>query len=1074
MMDSEAHPARTCSYSGSNQPLWLARVAGVLGLAMGVGTAMAGDPQAVGKAKVDFAREIRPILAEHCWSCHGPDEAARKGKLRLDQRDAAIARKVIVPGDSDASTLIDRIESDDDTLRMPPRKAKKDLDDRQKKLLRDWIAQGAEYSQHWAYLSPRRPELPPVRNAKAVKNDIDRFILDRIEHEGLEPAPEADRLVLLRRVTLDLTGLPPTLEEQDAFLADSAPDAYERVVDRLLASPRYAERMAMAWLDAARYADTNGYNNDEDRSMWPWRDWVIHAFERNQPYDQFITEQLAGDLLPNPSLAQRVASGFHRNQGHNTEGGIIPEEYRVEYVADRVHATATVFLGLSMQCARCHDHKFDPISQREYYRFYGFFNSLDEKQGSYLGSVAVEPYVKVPSTEQAFRLADLDTKQSDLKLRIAQRELVADTALADWEKNASPDLLARYKSLGPLLHLPFDETSGESVKDESNPTRPGIIRGHPSWTAGKIGGAIALADQTYVDLGDRGATDGTSSFSVSVWVRPDSSDGMAVLSKMDEEAGYRGYDLLWEGGKLVCHLVHHWPDNALKVITKETFTPKVWRHVLVTYDGSRKPAGLKIYVDGTLRPVDVASDNLTMTIATVKPFHLGLRQKSLPFRGSIDDLQWFGDVLTAEDATHLASGKSRSPSADLWAIPTSKRTPEQRAQLRRFFLDRIDTESSRLKTELTENLHRKEEIEKTLPIAMVMQDLPKPRETFVLKRGQYDQPGERVDPDVPGSLPPLPEGAPRNRLGLARWIVDPAHPLTARVAMNRLWQMDFGTGLVKTAEDFGAMGEPPSHPELLDYLATEFVRTGWNVKAMQRLILTSATYRQSSRVARELLDRDPENRLLARGARSRLPAETVRDNALAISGLLKDQIGGPSVKPYQPEGLWEDVSVERRAKYVPDRGDGLYRRSMYTFWKRTCPPPAMTSFDATNREVCVIRRGRTNTPLQALILMNDPTYLEAARKLAERVVRTEKTTEDRLQLAFRLAATRPPRHDERPVLLEVYRVALERFRNDKGAAERLLSIGDSPRNSTAEAAELAAWTVTCSTLLNMDEVISKR
>ncbi|SIN81273.1 Planctomycete cytochrome C [Singulisphaera sp. GP187] len=1072
MTGRDVQPFQHTLARGGRRRLWVGQLGFTIAVLFTDGIAMAEESPVT--KPVDFAREIRPILAEHCWTCHGPDEAARKAKLRLDRRESAVALEAIVPGDVEASALIERIESEDDADRMPPPAAKKDLNPSQKRLLRNWVAQGAEYSQHWAFVPPKRPEIPALRGATGVKNPIDHFIRHRLEHEGLKPAPEADRLTLLRRVTLDLTGLPPTLDEQNAFLADSASDAYERVVDRLLASPRYAERMAMTWLDAARYADTNGYNNDEDRTMWPWRDWVIHAFQRNQPYDQFITEQLAGDLLPTPTLEQKVASGFHRNQGHNTEGGIIPEEYRVEYVADRVHATATVFLGLSLQCARCHDHKYDPFSQKEYYQFYGFFNSLDEKQGGYGGAVAIEPYLQVPSDSQSKRLAEIKDQRQALLSQIARQESEAELGRERWERDASPTERDEIKQAGLKFHFALDETEGELVGDAVNSRQPGSLRGMPRRTTGKLAGALEFADQTYVDLGERGTTDGQAGFSVGCWIRPDSSGPMAILSKMDEEAGYRGYDILWENGRVACHLIHHWPDNGLKVVTKDSVKPKEWRHVLVTYDGSRKAAGIKIYLDGKLSPVEVANDNLTGTIATEQPLRLGLRQKSLPFNGGLDDLRGFGVALDRDQATTLATGKALEFAGDILAVPGPKRTPEQRAQLRRFFLDRIDRDYARLKSELADLDRSKDEFEKTLPIAMVMRDLSKPRETFILKRGQYDLVGDPVEPNVPSVFQPMAAEAPRNRLGLARWMTDPAHPLTARVAVNRWWEMYFGTGLVKTVEDFGAMGELPSHPDLLDYLATEFIRTGWNVKAMQQLIVTSAAYRQASRATPEILERDPENRLIARGPRFRLPAETVRDNALAISGLLRGKVGGPSVKPYQPEGLWEEVSVERKAKYVPDDADGLYRRSMYTFWKRTCPPPALMNFDATNREVCVVRRGRTNTPLQALILLNDPTYLEAARKLAERMLEAGSSFQERLELGYRLAASRSPRAEERAILTEIYHQAFDRFRNDRTAAETLLTVGKSPRNPAIEPAELAAWTVTCSTILNLDEVISKR
>jgi hypothetical protein len=665
--------------------------------------------------------------------------------------------------------------------------------------------------QHWAFIPPRAPAMPQVRDATWARNEIDRFVLHRLEQEGVSPSPQADPATLLRRVTLDLTGLPPTPAELDAFLADHSAAAYEQVVDRLLASPRYGERMALAWLDAARYADTNGYNNDEDRTMWPWRDWVIDAFNRNMPYDRFIMEQLAGDLLSNATLSQKIATAFLRNQGHNTEGGIIQEEYRVEYVADRVHTTATVFLGLSMQCARCHDHKFDPISQKEYYQFYAFFNTIDEQQASYVNFIAAPPSIPFPSPQQQAKLEKFDRQARDLKRQI-------------WEFESDND-----------------------------------------------------------------------------------------------------------------------PEMAIAL--------------------------------------------------------------------------------------------------------QSKLADQERA---------------------------KSQFESTLPAVMVMREMPNPRQTFILKRGQYDKPAEKVSADVPAILGTLPSDAPRNRLTLARWLVDPGNPLTARVAVNRWWQQLFGAGLVRTVEDFGTMGEKPANPQLLDFLATQLIKSGWDIKAMQKLIVMSATYQQSSQIRPDLEQRDPENLLLARGPRGRLPAEVVRDDALAVSGLWREHVGGPSVKPYQPPGLWEDVSVSRRAHYVADEGEGLYRRSLYTFWKRTCPPPALATFDAPNREVCVARRATTNTPLQALVLLNDITYVEAARKLAERVMKAQSGTDARVNDLYRLALSRGATTEEQQIIREVYDDAAARFAKDPLQAEKLLSVGKSPRDQTLKAEELAAWTVVSSTVLNLDESICKR
>jgi hypothetical protein len=1033
---------------------------------------------------VDFARDVRPILAHHCFGCHGPDEKARKAGLRLDVRYVAIQKKAIVPKDAKASKLVSRITDPDEDRVMPPPESKRPLNDRQKQILKTWIEQGATYAQHWAFTPPKRPDVP-VLNDPAIQNPIDAFVRQRLAKERLTPAREADKRTLIRRVTLDLTGLPPTPAAVDAFLADDSPGAYEKVVDRLLASPRYAERMALAWLDAARYADTNGFNNDEDRTQWPWRDWLIRSFAANQPYDRFVVAQLAGDLLPNPTLDQKVATAFLRNQVHNTEGGIIPEEYRVEYVADRVHTTATVFLGLSMQCARCHDHKYDPISQKEYYQFFGFFQNVSDKQASYSNFVGAEPVIKVPSAEQQDRMRALDERRADLEKRLKDRESGAAAAVAAWEKNLIPEDRQKLAGAGLLLRVPLDEATGTAVAT-SVPAVKGTVRGNAKWGPGKTGNALDCDGNTWVEIPGGPVPDGDGPFSVSVWVYPTASDLLAVASKMDDGTAHRGWDVLLEGGRVSTHLVHHWPDNGIKVLTKSALPANAWHHVLVTHDGSKKGVGVRIHVDGKPQETETTNDTLRDTTHTDKPFHIGRRGASLPFKGKLDDVQLFGLALTADNAAQLAAGKVPDLADALLAVSPEKRTPAQAEQVRRFYLDRIDAEYGKLKAELADANWQKSELEKALPVVMVMEELPKPRDLFVLKRGQYDARGEAVAVGVPGIFPPLPaKPQAANRLDLANWLVTPEHPLTARVAVNRWWQMYFGTGLVKTVEDFGTTGELPSHPELLDWLATELVRTGWDVKAMQRLIVTSATYRQDSTIAergtrnaeRQADPRseirapsleDPENRLLARGPLQRLSAETVRDNALAISGLLAERVGGPSVKPYQPPGLWEDVTVERRGRYVADKGDGLYRRSMYTFWKRTCPPPGLATFDAPNREVCVARRAVTNTPLQALVLLNDPTYVEAARKLAERMMR------DGLDVGFQRAVARPPTDDEERILIGIRTEALARFRKDPEAAKKLLAVGESPRDTTLNEAELAAWTTVASTILNLDETITKR
>jgi mono/diheme cytochrome c family protein len=791
---------------------------GLAAITVAPATARAADPA------IDYNRQVRPILSNNCFQCHGPDADQREAGLRLDVRDAALApadsgKPAIVPGQPEASGLVRRIFSTKKGTVMPPPSSHKSLTDAEKQLLRDWIARGAPYQTHWSFLPPKRPPLPAVRNGAWVRNPIDRFILARLEAEGLSPSPEADRATLVRRLSLDLTGLPPTGAEVDAFLADGSPDAYGRLVDQLLSSPHFGERLALDWLDAARFADTHGFHIDSGRDMTRWRDWVIDAFNRNLPFDRFTVEQIAGDLLPRATLDQRVASGFNRNHMISFEGGAIPEEYHTAYVVDRVNTTGTVWLGLTVGCAQCHDHKYDPIAQKEFYQLYAFFNNvpelgLDGRKGNAV------PMIPAPRPGQVEALNRLD-----IEVR---------------------DLVDRIENVGPRNECP------------------------------------------------------------------------SLRGRLD----------------------------ALR----------------------RERAGVRSHV----------------------------------------------------------------------------------------------------------------------PTAMVMQEMPKRRDTFILVRGAYDKPGEKVQPDVPSVLPPLPDDAPRDRLTLARWLVDPAHPMVGRVTVNRFWQTVFGTGIVKTSEDFGSQGEPPSHPELLDWLAVEFTTpgdaraTGWDVKRLVRLIVTSATYCQRSSASPRLVARDPENRLLARGPRVRLPAELLRDQALAVSGLLNPEIGGESVSPYQPPGLWEELMSRSDGKnwsaqvYVQSHGKDLYRRTMYTFWKRTSPPPSLATFDAPDRETCTVRRARTNTPLQALVLMNDPTYVEAARNLAGRVMAEAGPAPDaRISLAFRLCAARRPTDDETAVLRETFEAELSHFRADRAAAAKLLSVGESPRNPRLDPAEHAAWTTVASVILNLDEVLNK-
>ncbi len=1057
--------------------------------------------------RVEFNRDIRPILSDNCFSCHGPDEKTRQAGLRLDLAEQArtnlVSGKVaLAPGKVAESELARRIDAEDPNEHMPPADSGKHLTAAQIDLLKRWIEQGAEYQAHWSFVPLTRPAVPRREDWDGLeirptmghwaRNAIDEFVRARLEHEGLHPSPEAGRERLVRRITLDLTGSPPSIAEIDEFLADTSPDAYEILVDRLLASPRYGERMALDWLDAARYADTHGFNNDTTRYMWRWRDWTIDAFNQGMPFDQFITEQLAGDLLPEPTLDQRIATGFNRNHVINSEGGIIPEEYRVEYVADRVHTTATILMGVSFSCARCHDHKFDPFTQREYYQFFAFFNNLNEQgEAGRVGNA--EPTIKAPTLEQSVRQRSLTRQIESLDEALRKRTTVATQTIAEWEPKLREVYATSTAAPVPLLHWPLDETSGNEVTERNDATRKGQVVGKAEWTTGKLGGAIKLDGNTHIEAGDLANFERTDKFSYGAWVQVASKDAATIISRMDDADAHRGFDLLLTGGKLTAHLVHHWPNNALHVATKGEVPVNQWKHVCATYDGSSQGEGFKLYVDGKLQEVDITNKHLSETTRTTKPLRIGRRTSGAPCRGLIDDVRIFDRTLSADEVAAVAGTDGVREVLD---VAADQRSEDQTKTLIRTYLNRLDAEFQQLTTQRADAERQRTELDKAIPTAMVMLEMPQPRKAFLLKRGQYDQPADEVQPGTPASLPPFPADAPRNRLGLARWLIAPNHPLTSRVAVNRTWNMFFGTGLVETVEDFGSQGQWPSHLDLLNWMAAEFsdvtaatpgsslttrhsplATSLWDVKRLHRLIATSATYRQSSRVSADLQERDPQNKWLARGPRFRFQAEMIRDNALAVAGLLSDRIGGPSVSPYQPAGLWDDVAVGADYEgtvYRQDKGEGLYRRSMYTFWKRTCPPPGLNTFDAPEREVCTARRSRTNTPLQALVLMNDPTYLEAARKLAERImISGGQTPESRIVFAFRLALSRQPTGTEIQVAFKLYQQRLAKFQQDPAAAKAFLTAGESQRDGSLPEPEFAAWASVMSVILNLDEAITK-
>jgi hypothetical protein len=1070
-----------------------------------------------GQQRVDFNRDIRPILSDKCWVCHGPDAPNRKIKLRLDSEAGAKAdlgrgRRAVVAGDPEQSEMIRRIASDDDLMRMPPVNSGRSLTKREIELIVKWIEQGAEWQKHWAFIKPAKPQLPQVQNKSWPRNAIDYFTLDRMEREGLKPAPEAERATLIRRVSLDLTGLPPTPKEVDAFLNDKSPKAYENVVDRLLASPRYGERMAFRWLDAARYADTNGYQLDGERQMWRWRDWVIEAFNRNMPFDRFVVEQLAGDLLPKPTLDQKLAAAFNRNHRGNSEDGIVPEEYAVEYVVDRVDTTSTVFMGVTMGCARCHNHKYDPFTQKEYYQLYAYFNSIPEdgRNSNYGNS---PPWIVAPTRDQQRQLGMIESKIAQSENRLGLLMGNAKLLQSRWEKSLiSSSHTQWFPSEKLIFHHPLDENAKvfideKPTKSDEKADEIGFKNGRPKFNTAPTGQGVEFDGSIYFDAGrianfdnrDR-LRDFKDRFTISAWFYPESENGGAIVAKMQDNAEakenglpkIRGYGVFFMGGKLHFNLVSVWADDSFRIETEERIAVKQWHHVLATFDSQQPYEKAQIYVNGRKQRLKVNNGRLFRQFADSRsPLRIGAGGgEDLRFKGKIDEVRIYKAIPDPEQIAILSCPDSLETIA---AIPLARRTDGQRLKILNAFLDRAAPAAThQVWVELRKLKEQKEALQLSFPTVMVMQESPAPKPAFVLKRGSYDAPGEEVKRGVPAVFPPMPREFPDNRLGFARWLASSEHPLTARVTVNRLWQMFFGAGLVKTVEDFGSQGEAPSHPELLDWLAVAFMEGGlrqnnpqsairnpqsksWDVKALLKTIVMSATYRQSSKVSPDLLQRDPQNRLLARGPRIRLPAEMIRDQSLFISGLLVEKLGGPSVKPYQPEGLYKDMVFSNMTGYDRDKGEGLWRRSLYTFWKRTVMPPAMSVFDASAREYCVVRETKTNTPLQALNLMNDATYVEASRMLAQRtLVEGGATPESRIRWVFRLATSRWPDNEEQKLLVDNLGAQLNYYRANPAEAAKLLAVGEKRNDASMDAAELAAYATTISLILNLDEVITKQ
>jgi hypothetical protein len=1033
--------------------------------------------------RVSFNRDVRPILSDACFHCHGPDDQQRQAGLRFDQRDSAVAesesgRTPIVPGKLHASELVRRVTSKDESVVMPPPDSGKSITPRQIETLKRWIAEGAEYEGHWAFQAVVRPVVPDAtagsRSAKfaASKNPIDRFIETRLRQANLEPSVEADRETLIRRVSLDLTGLPPTPAEVDAFLADASPDAYGKVVDRLLTSPHYGERMALTWLDYARYADSNGYQVDASREMWAWRDWTINAYNRNLPFDQFTVEQIAGDLLPDATRDQIIATGFNRNHRLNGEGGRIVEEWFVETVIDRVETTGLTWLGLTFNCCRCHDHKYDPISQREFYQMFAFFNSNNESGVLAPNGNAgnnTEPTISVSTPEQDAELAQLDDQVRDADDRVKTLTDRLPELLAAWEPEFRKQLESKAEPWTALKPEGISSSGGAKFQ--------------------------RLADGSWLASGPNVAND---VYSLSAPVPAGNLGGLLLECFPDKQLPVQSLGRYPNGNFVLTKLEAQVSTPGLKTpqpikLRKPVadYSQKGWTIAMVN-DGNKSNGWA---IDGPTRkqpckalfafdsPVDVPAD-ATITITL---HHEALSQHNIGrFRISVSPM--------APESLGLDGATIPQEIRDALAIATDKRKPKQQQTLQKYFRANVPNDLREADTTLAAARKLAADFRKNLPGTMIMREVAA-RDAFILTRGEYDKPGDKVTRGLPAVLPPLPEGEPLNRLGLARWIVSRDNPLPARVWVNREWERFFGMGLVKTSENFGSQSEYPSHPQLLDWLAAEFMEPtispavagvaarAWDMKAFQKLIVTSATYRQASGNVVDGASRtlhagtkvDSTNRLLWRGPRFRLPGEVIRDQALAVSGLLTRKIGGPSVRPYMPMGVWDETSKYGNLRnYKHDTGEGLYRRTMYTIWKRTAAPPSMLLFDAPNREVCTVTRSRTNTPLQALSLLNEVTFVESARRLAERILTEGGTSNsDRMTYGFRLVTARKPSPDELQILQDGLNADLARFTAKKADAESLLAFGDTKSSAVINKAELAAWTLTANVLLNLDEVVTR-
>ncbi len=1038
--------------------------------------------------KVSFNNQIQPILSEYCYPCHGPDSATRKPKkrpLRLDREQFAFepredGKPVIVKGHPEASEVMRRLKATDDDI-MPPASERKKVKPEEIALIEKWISQGAVYEKHWSLIPPVRPTVPQA-SARWAKNPIDRFVARKLAENGLKPNPEEQKARLLRRLSFDLTGLPPSPNELQDFLRDRSADAYGKAVDRMLASDACAEQFTRHWLDAVRYADTQGIHHDHSRSIWLYRDWVIAAFKANMPFNEFTIEQLAGDLLPEATMEQKIASGYNRLLPTTGEGGAIPEEYATIYAKDRADTTSAVWLGLTTGCATCHDHKFDPITMKDFYSMTAFFRNGTQPALDNSVNGNTPPLLFVPVRQDRPRWEELQQAIAANRKLSEERKGVAKADFDQWLERQTASPAPRWEEPAeesrPLVSLPLTEVSGPfrgtfqgEVVEWAGPSER-----HP----GPFGQAPLVGEGTAVKNATPTFTrSGKASYGTFLYIE-DKPSG-AVFSRMNKAQGFRGWDFFLTSGRPTIHIAEQWPEKALKVTAKESLIPGHWHHVMAVFDGKRNGAdAIALFIDGRKADVEVNNNDLGKSIYVNVPFRLGGRSDK---EGVVDtitggkvfvqDLRFYQRALTPVDIAQIATpGLVR----EYLATPADQRAPEQSQALFELYLTAFDPPIQKLQAELAQLKSEEDEFRQRGATTLIMEEKKDSEPVAnILVRGNYASKGAQVSAATAEALPHMAPDLPRNRMGLARWLLSRDNPLTARVTVNRIWSHLFGVGIVETTEDLGVKGARPTNQDLLDWLAVEFMDSGWNFRQLVKTMVLSAAYRQCEIVSPEKLEKDPQNRLYSRGPHVRLEAEEIRDQALAASGLLVEKVGGAPVKPYQPEGVWEAVAMKdsNTRVYTQDHGDALHRRSLYTFWKRIAPPPSMEILNAPSREVFCTRRDRTDTPLQAFVTMNDPQFVEAARQLAAKALSSSKDFDTCLDQITEPLLARDLNAKERPVLRRMHERALKAYRADTAAAQSLVAVGESKPDEHLPVAELAAWTLVASEVMNLDESLTK-